>query len=153
MRTFRVNSLISVAAGLAIACALVTPLAAQDALAPVTSAPAETALDAALGMANMLDGAGGGISGSDLISVLEEAAAEGQPAALWQLGLMYENGEGVQQEGAEAGEAVLVGRGRHGPLLPLLRGVRQAEPARAARLAANLSRIAGARGLSGAPGP
>jgi hypothetical protein len=102
MRTFRVNSLISVAAGLAIACAIVTAPVAQDALVPVSNAPAETALDAALGMANMLDGAGGGISGSDLMLVLEEAAAEGQPAALWQLGLMYENGEGVQQDKVRA---------------------------------------------------
>ncbi len=102
MRTFRASPLISVAAGLAIACAIVTAPLAQDALVPVTTAPAQTAVDAALGMANMLDGAGGGISGSDLMSVLEEAAADGQPAALWQLGLMYENGEGVQQDKVRA---------------------------------------------------
>lgn len=97
MRTFRVNTLISVAAGLAIAWAIVTPTMAQEGVVP-----AETAVDAALGMANMLDGAGGGISGSDLVSVLEDAAAEGQPAALWQLALMYENGEGVEQDKVKA---------------------------------------------------
>lgn len=101
MRTFRGNILISVAAGLAIACAMVTPLVAQDAIVSA-AAPAQTAVDAALGMANMLDGAGGGISGSDLMSVLEEAAATGQPAALWQLGLMYENGEGVEKDKVRA---------------------------------------------------
>lgn len=100
MRTFRVNTLISVAAGLAIACALAAPTMAQNAVVP--AAAPQTAVDAALDMANMLDGAGGGISGSDLISVLEDAAAEGQPAALWQLGLMYENGEGVQQDKVRA---------------------------------------------------
>lgn len=98
MRTFRANTLISVAAGFAIAFAVATqPVLAQDAVAP-----SQTAVDAALDMANMLDGAGGGISGSDLMSVLEDAAAEGQPAALWQLGLMYENGEGVQQDKVRA---------------------------------------------------
>ena len=102
MRTFRANTLISVAAGLAIACAIAAqPVLAQDAATP-TAAPAQTAVDAAFNMATMLDGAGGGISSSDLMSVLEEAAAEGQPAALWQLGLMYENGEGVQQDKVRA---------------------------------------------------
>jgi TPR repeat protein len=100
MRTFRVNTLISVAAGLAIACALAAPTMAQTAVVP--AAAPQTAVDAALDMANMLDGAGGGISGSDLVSVLEDAAAAGQPAALWQLGLMYENGEGVQQDKVRA---------------------------------------------------
>lgn len=102
MRTFRANTLISVAAGLAVVFTIAAqPIMAQDAAAP-DSAPADTALDAALGMANVLDGAGGGISGSDLLSVLEQAAADGQPAALWQLGLMYERGEGVQQDKVRA---------------------------------------------------
>jgi len=100
MRTFRVNTLISVAAGMAIACAMASPAMAQNAVVP--AAAPQTAVDAALDMANMLDGAGGGISGSDLVSVLEDAAAAGQPAALWQLGLMYENGEGVRQDKVRA---------------------------------------------------
>lgn len=98
MRTFRAQTLNSVAAGLAIACAL----AASPGLAQQGAVSAETAIDAALGMANILDGAGGGISSNDLISVLQDAAAEGQPAALWQLGQMYENGEGVEQDRARA---------------------------------------------------
>lgn len=61
-----------------------------------------TAVDAALAMANMLDGAGGGISGKDLMSALEDAAAAGQPMALWRLGVMYENGEGVEKDPAKA---------------------------------------------------
>lgn len=98
MRTFRAQTLNSVVAGLAIACALV----ASPGLAQQNAVAAETAIDAALGMANILDGAGGGISSTDLISVLQDAAAEGQPAALWQLGQMYENGEGVERDRAKA---------------------------------------------------
>lgn len=98
MRTFRAQTLNSVLAGLAIACALV----ASPGLAQQGAVSAETAIDAALGMANILDGAGGGISSNDLISVLQDAAAEGQPAALWQLGQMYENGEGVERDRAKA---------------------------------------------------
>ncbi len=98
MRTFRAQTLHSVVAGLAIACALV----ASPGLAQQNAVAAETAIDAALGMANILDGAGGGISSTDLISVLQDAAAEGQPAALWQLGQMYENGEGVERDRAKA---------------------------------------------------
>lgn len=98
MRTFRAQTLNSVVAGLAIACAF----AASPGLAQQGGVAAETAIDAALGMADILDGAGGGISSTDLISVLQGAAAEGQPAALWQLGQMYENGEGVEQDRARA---------------------------------------------------
>lgn len=61
-----------------------------------------TAVDAALEMANMLDGAGGGVSSDAYISALEGAAAAGQPMALWQLGTMYENGEGVDRDPARA---------------------------------------------------
>jgi TPR repeat protein len=75
------------------------PSWAQDAVAP--AAPA-TAVDAALAMANMLDGAGGGVSREDLMSALEDAAAAGQPMALWQLGVMYENGEGVKKDPVRA---------------------------------------------------
>lgn len=89
----RVSGCWSAVAGLALTCALALPVSAQQ---------AETAVDAALNMANSLDGAGGGISSSELISVLEEAAADGQPTALWQLGLMYENGEGVTKDKVKA---------------------------------------------------
>src|SRR5690606_32082479 len=56
----------------------------------------------ALELANMLDGAGGGVSGDAYLSALENAAAAGQPMAMWQLGTMYENGEGVAKDPARA---------------------------------------------------
>jgi TPR repeat protein len=70
----------------------------------VASAPsyAQTAADAALDLANMLDGAGGGVSGDAYLSALENAAAAGQPMAMWQLGTMYENGEGVERDPLKA---------------------------------------------------
>ncbi len=46
--------------------------------------------------------AGEGVSGTELMSVLEAAAAAGQPMALWQLGEMYENGVGVEQDQVRA---------------------------------------------------
>lgn len=67
----------------------------------VPGAP-ETAADAALAMATMLDGAGGGISGDELLLALQGAADAGQPMALWRLGVMYENGEGVKKDQAQA---------------------------------------------------
>lgn len=94
------HALISVVAGMALAmsCAIL-PASAQ---AVLNSLPGETAVDAALNMANILDGAGGGISSDALISALEDAAAAGQPMALWQLGVMYENGEGVKKDPVKA---------------------------------------------------
>lgn len=101
MRTFRVaHALISVATGAALGMAL-TGLPAR-AQAVLSALPGETAVDAALNMANVLDGAGGGISSEALISALEDAAAAGQPMALWQLGVMYENGEGVEKDPVKA---------------------------------------------------
>lgn len=76
---------------------MAAPAAAQDAAQP----PA-TAVDAALALANVLDGANAGVSGDDLMIVLEDAAAAGQPMALWQLGMMYENGEGVEKDPVKA---------------------------------------------------
>jgi hypothetical protein len=91
MRTIREHSLISVTmAGLFAFAASVLPVYAQ------------TAADAALNMANMLDGAGGGVSGDDLLAALEDAADAGQPMAMWQLGTMYENGEGVDRDPVKA---------------------------------------------------
>ena len=63
---------------------------------------AQSAVDAAQALASALDGAGAGISTTDQIAALEAAAAQGDPMALWQLGLMYENGEGVAQDKAKA---------------------------------------------------
>ncbi|MET3925515.1 tetratricopeptide repeat protein [Devosia sp. 2618] len=90
MRTIRGYSLISVTTAAVLAFATILPVHAQ------------TAADAALNMANMLDGAGGGVSGDDLLSALEDAADAGQPMAMWQLGTMYENGEGVDRDPAKA---------------------------------------------------
>jgi len=98
MRIFSVGVIAAVAVP-----ALLLGLAAQPAWAQATAAvPGETAIDAALNMANMLDGAGGGVSSNDLISALQDAADAGQPMALWQLGLMYENGEGVEKDPVKA---------------------------------------------------
>ena len=91
MRTIRDHSLISVT------------MAAFFALsASILPVHAQTAADAALNMANMLDGAGGGVSGDELLAALEDAAAAGQPMAMWQLGTMYENGEGVVRDPVKA---------------------------------------------------
>ncbi len=91
MRTIRGQSLISVAlAGLIGLSSLSLPAYAQ------------TAADAALNMANMLDGAGGGVSSGDLLAALQNAADAGQPMAMWQLGTMYENGEGVTKDPVKA---------------------------------------------------
>jgi len=105
MRTFRAGALVSVAvfAALAFAGASV-PAVAQSSGVLAAPAPAvpETAVDAALAMANQLDGAGGGISSHDLVTALEDAALAGQPMALYQLGLMYEAGEGVEKDPVKA---------------------------------------------------
>jgi TPR repeat protein len=104
MRTFRAGALVSVAFWAALAVAgVATPAAAQvSGVLPSLPAAPETAADAALAMANQLDGAGGGISSADLIAALEDAALAGQPMALFQLGLMYESGEGVDKDPVKA---------------------------------------------------
>ena len=91
MRTIRDHSLISVTTAALLALA-----------ASVLPVHAQTAADAALNMANMLDGAGGGVSDDDLLAALENAADAGQPMAMWQLGTMYENGEGVDRDPVKA---------------------------------------------------
>ena len=75
---------------------------ALSVLTAAIPAQAQTAAEAALDLANMLDGAGGGVSGDAYLSALENAAAAGQPMAMWQLGTMYENGEGVAKDPAKA---------------------------------------------------
>lgn len=104
MRTFRAGALVSVAFWAALAIAgVATPAAAQvSGVLPSMPAVPETAADAALAMANQLDGAGGGISSADQIAALEDAALAGQPMALFQLGLMYESGEGVAKDPVRA---------------------------------------------------
>ena len=128
MRTFRDTSLISVATASALFLVMAMPSAnAQDFPGgdqdmfglsisdeppiapppmdvPMAPPPGEsgTAADAALGMANLLDGAGGGVSSGDLMAALQNAADAGQPMAMWQLGTMYENGEGVTKDPVKA---------------------------------------------------
>ncbi len=79
-----------------------TVLMLGSALVGAASVYAQSAVDAAQAMASALDGAGGGISMTDQIAALEAAAAAGDPMAQWQLGLMYESGEGVVQDKAKA---------------------------------------------------
>ncbi|HZY50236.1 MAG TPA: tetratricopeptide repeat protein [Devosia sp.] len=85
------------------------PAIAQDGGTHAPAAPAvpaeqapPTAMDAAQAMAAAMDGAGGGISSAEQIAALQDAAAAGDPMAQWQLGLMYESGEGVEQDKAKA---------------------------------------------------
>ncbi len=99
MRIFRAGALVSAAAAIVLFAAL--PVRAQTQPEAASTTPA-TAADAALAMANMLDGAGGGISSADQMSALEDAAEAGQPMALYQLGLMYESGEGVAKDPVKA---------------------------------------------------
>jgi TPR repeat protein len=79
-----------------------TPVKASSLPAPADVGAASTAADATLAMANMMDGAGGGVSNADSMAALEDAAAAGQPMALWRLGTMYENGEGVAKDDVKA---------------------------------------------------
>ncbi len=84
-----------------------TPLAFLLALflgiaAPVSAQQAENASDATRQMAGLFDVAGAGVSGDDMMAILEGAAATGQPLALWRLGEMYESGIGVEQDRARA---------------------------------------------------
>lgn len=91
----RTSSASSIAASIALSVALVCGAAALP-------AKAQTAADAALDMANLLDSASSGISRDELMAALEGAAESGQPIALWRLGMMYENGEGVEKDEVKA---------------------------------------------------
>ncbi|WP_421760138.1 tetratricopeptide repeat protein [Devosia sp.] len=108
MRTSRANarasSIVAVAfwAVLAVAGTAIPANAQASGVLPSLPAEPQTAADAALQMANSLDGAGGGISSTDLVTALEDAALAGQPMALYQLGLMYESGEGVAKDPVKA---------------------------------------------------
>jgi len=84
---------------IALSIALPSMLIFNLATAPVY---AQTAVEAALGMANLMDGAGGGISRDELVAALQGAADAGQPIAMWRLGVMYETGEGVEKDQVKA---------------------------------------------------
>jgi TPR repeat protein len=84
------------------AATLAAPSQQQAQIAAPAPAAPQSAADAALNMANMMDGAGGGVSNDDLISALEGAADAGQPMALYRLGMMYENGDGVAKDPVKA---------------------------------------------------
>lgn len=68
----------------------------------VAPARAQTAADAAFDFARTLDGGGAIVSDDTYLSALESDAAAGRPLALWQLGTMYENGEGVARDPVKA---------------------------------------------------
>jgi len=79
------------------------PAQAQSGAAAATPpARAQSDTDALNKFAILMDGAGGGVSRSDMMSILEEAAKNGQPLALWRLGEMYEKGIGVKQDQVRA---------------------------------------------------
>jgi len=69
-------------------------------------AQAQTAIDAASDFARSLDGITSmdsvGVPNDTFISALESDAEAGRPLALWQLGSMYENGEGVDKDPVKA---------------------------------------------------
>lgn len=68
------------------------------ALCAFVPAHAQTAIDAASDLARSLDGMSSIVSDDTYISALESDAAAGRPLALWQLGSMYEHGEGVDKD-------------------------------------------------------
>ena len=83
--------------------ALAATCSALLSVGTVLPAQAQSALDAAQELAQMLDGVTATeLSGDNLVSALEGAADAGQPIALWQLGTMYETGAGVQKDPAKA---------------------------------------------------
>ena len=72
------------------------------AVCAVAPASAQTAIDAACSLARSLDGMSSIVSDDTYLSALESDAAAGRPLALWQLGSMYENGEGVDKDPVKA---------------------------------------------------
>ncbi|VAW16575.1 Exopolysacchride production negative regulator ExoR [hydrothermal vent metagenome] len=73
-----------------------------EAAAPSAAPAPQSAADVASQFSNLLGGAEGGVSSADMIAILEDAAKNGQPLALWRLGEMYEKGLGVKQDQARA---------------------------------------------------
>lgn len=86
------------------ALAAVATFSGLFALGHPNDVQAQTAIDAAQELATMLDSATAELNGDNLLSALEGAAEAGQPIALWQLGLMYESGVGVERDQARAFE-------------------------------------------------
>lgn len=85
------------------AFALTAACSAWLAIGMALPAKAQSALDAAQELAAMLDGATAvELNADNLVSALEGAASAGQPIALWQLGVMYETGAGVEKDPAKA---------------------------------------------------
>ncbi len=82
-----------------LACAASALIFALGMAAP---AQAQTAADAAFDFAKTLDGSGSIVSSDTYLSALESDAAAGRPLALWQLGTMYETGEGVDKDPVKA---------------------------------------------------
>lgn len=72
------------------------------ALLATVPASAQTAADAASEFARALDGGGVIVSDDTYLSALESDAAAGRPMAMWQLGTMYENGQGVDKDPVKA---------------------------------------------------
>jgi hypothetical protein len=60
------------------------------------------ALNAIMSLSNDFDSSMGGVSQDVLLQSLEEAAAQGEPIAMWRLGVMYENGDGVAKDEVKA---------------------------------------------------
>lgn len=90
MRTSGEMSLACAASGLLLALVMAVP------------AHAQTAADAAFDFAKTMDGNGAIVSSDTYLSALESDAAAGRPLALWQLGTMYETGEGVDKDPVKA---------------------------------------------------
>jgi len=107
MRTFNVHHNLTkwvLACVAALFVAVAQPALAQEAghaLLPSNDS-VSSAADAAFGMANLFDSGGAGISHDELLSALEGGADAGEPIALWRLGVMYENGDGVEQDFVKA---------------------------------------------------
>ena len=100
MRTFRAMILATVLAVAGLHAAASTGQALAQADGAVATG---TAADAALSFATVMDGGGSSMMSVDeLVTALQEAADAGQTMAQWQLGLMYEQGDGVQQDRAKA---------------------------------------------------
>lgn len=80
----------------------VKPLDMESTTPTLENAAPSNALEAAQALASAFDSVSTGMSSNELLAALQDAADAGQPIALWRLGTMYENGEGVQPDKARA---------------------------------------------------
>lgn len=69
---------------------------------PRTTDKPRTAADAVNAMASAFGVVSIGLSSAEMLAALEAAAEAGEATALWRLGVMYENGEGVKQDQVRA---------------------------------------------------